>query len=439
MIAGGPVAVTAALSTGLKPSMLDGKADKAFSFIVQHQMEHGTVPSQSDISSLFGEVVVATDLAPAFVFQELLQRALFRRVAEGVDGVITKLKGNDPNAALSLMRECIESASTVVKKGKAPTSLFELGADVLQEQALIKSGAIGIPTPWESINKMCMGLWPGTNTWLMARPGTGKTWLEIIIAEHAWKLRLQDDSKKFRQLVISAEMLKVQIAERFFGVRSKLPYGAVVSATLGNFAEKKFETVIQDHQHHDGIWILDGSDDLSPARIQEAIEELDIDLLVVDAAYKVQWMAKPKDRFENLYRGAETLSNWTKRDWKNGKKIAALVSSQMNRQGADKGGASKQTVAALTDNIMWEADNVFGVEQTADMKADKRLALHAVKVRRMAELKPRTMIRWDMVDMEFGEIQVGQGQDDTAKKPAKKFNDAGWKDKILAEDGDAGF
>ena len=443
LLSGGPKSVTEALSFGLKPTFLDGKSAKAFAFIVQHQMEHGSVPNAGDIASMFGDIVVATDLAPGFVFEETLRRGLYRRVADGVEGIEKKLKLNDPEGAYLAMEECLTHASAAKVKGKLPDSLFALGPNVLDEYKLVESGAIGIPTPWPSLNKMTMGWWPGTNSWLMARPGTGKTWLELIAAEYAWKQRFNEGNPRvFRQLIVSAEMLKAQMAERFFVLRSKLPYGQVVSATLGAFAKKALDDTIHTHMHHDGIWILDGSDDLSPARIQEAIEALDIDLLVIDAAYRIPWFPKAKDRFESLYRGAEIVSGWTKRGWGPGKKkIAALVSSQMNRTGAGKGGASKQTAAALTDNIMWEADNALGVEQTDDMKADGRLCMHTVKVRRMAEYKEKVSIKWDMVGMNFDEVQFGgHGHKAAASGPSgKPFKDKGWKDKLSAEDDDPGF
>lgn len=434
LLQGGSKAVVLAVSAGLKPSFLDGKAAKAFSFIVQHNAEHGSVPSPSDLESMFGQVAVATDLAPGFILQETFKRALFRRVAQGVESADTRLKANDPDGAYTALQACLTDAASANKKNKTPVSLFALGQGVLDEYALIESGAIGIPSPWPSVNKMTMGWWPGTNTWLTARPGAGKTMLELVCAEHAWKQRLNmDNPRVFRQLIISAEMLNLQMAERFFVIRSKLPYGNVVSATLGAFAKKKLDSVVKEHESQDGIWILDGSEGLTPERIQEAIDELEIDLLLIDAAYRIPWMPRAKDRFENLFRGAEIISGWTKRTWKNGKKIAALVSSQMNRTGAVKGGASKQTATALTDNIMWEADNVFAIEQTADMKADGKTALHTVKVRRMAEYKAKIMLGWDMIGMNFNELE-GHHAAEAQPKDDKKFQDKGWHSKLASED-----
>jgi len=122
---------------------------------------------------------------------------------------------------------------------------------------------------------------------------------------------------------------------------------------------------------------------------------------VIDAAYKIKWKQKA-DRFENMYEGVDLISNWAKREWQGGKKISMLADSQLNRRGGKKGGLVQESVA-LADNLNWEGDNIFFVEQTEDMKADKWCRLIAGKIRRMAEWKSSVAINWDMTEMDFSE------------------------------------
>ena len=44
--------------------------------------------------------------------------------------------------------------------------------------------------------------------------------------------------------------------------------------------------------------------------------------MIIDAAYKIKWLERAKDRFENMFVGVETVSNWSKREWRGDRKIA---------------------------------------------------------------------------------------------------------------------
>jgi len=399
----GEEALTEALAVGVRPGDLDGNAGKALTFIVGHRKDHGVLPKREDVESLFGSgLIQQTGLARAYVFAELKRRSLFRSVALGVDSVDKALKKNDPEGAFLALLQAVDESKKEKPKHKPPTNLFSLGQAVLDEYDLIESGVLGIPTPWESINAMTMGWWPGTNSWLLARPGVGKTMLAVIAARHAWKLRFSEDMpKKINTLITSPEMNKLQLAERFFSIDSKIAYGDIVGATLGNFGKQKYETHVHSLAKEEGIWVLDATDDLTPSHIEEAIDEVKADFVVIDAAYKIKWKQKA-DRFENMYEGVDLISNWAKREWQGGKKISMLADSQLNRRGGKKGGLVQESVA-LADNLNWEGDNIFFVEQTEDMKADKWCRLIAGKIRRMAEWKSSVAINWDMTEMDFSE------------------------------------
>jgi replicative DNA helicase len=419
-VAMGKEALVEAISVGIRPEYLDGKAGQAFAFAVQHHAETDKVPSTSDLQSLFGtDCVVQTNVDRSFIYQEVMKRAMFRHLDTGVAGITKRLQGNDPYGAYADLKGLAVSTEKVKPKHSVPTPLFSLGADVKASYELIESGAIGIPSPWPSLNAMTMGWWPKTNNWVVARPGTGKTWIQIVAADFAQKLRYDDGGKVVNTLIISPEMSKAAMAERFFTTRAEVGYGQVVGATLGAFGKKKYYDAIDKLAEEQGIWILDATDGLTPERIEEAIDQVEAHLVVIDSVYKIKWSEKAKDRFENMYIGVDTISSWSKRDWRDGREISILAASQMNRAGAGKKG-SKQTSVALADNLNWEADNLFFVEQTEDMKADKRLRLITGKVRRMADYKPTILLRWDMDTMDFSEVP------EVKKKP--QFKDPGFDD-----------
>ena len=426
LLKGGPEAVAEALSVGIKPDNLDGKAAKAFAEIVQHAMEYQSVPSFDDIASVYGsEVVVETGLARAFVFQEIGRRSLYRNIALGIEEVDKRLKSNDPEGAMQALAEAHAAALARAPKKSAPTSMFALGNAVVDNYDLMLKGGIAIPAPWPSINAMTMGWTPGTNSWFAARPGSGKTWLALLSAKHAWAQRHnKENPRNIKTLIISPEMLKVALAERFFVEHAKLSYSDVVGTSLSKFQHEKLLSVVKELSDETGIWVIDATDKITPERIMQAVDELEIDLLVIDAAYKIKRDSKARNRFDNLFAGVEMISEWAKRGWKNDRRIAVVADSQLNRAGT-KGGKQKsneppgQEALAMADNIAWEADNLMLVERGTDDSYDGVVHLYTSKVRRMAEYKPKITLRMNMQTMDFSEVEVGN-------KP--KFKDPDYSD-----------
>jgi len=82
--------------------------------------------------------------------------------------------------------EAVVEASAKLTAARMPTPMSELGQGVLDMYQKVASGHRGIPLPWPTIDAMTSGLWLGTVTMFVARPGVGKTFVAIIAARHAW-------------------------------------------------------------------------------------------------------------------------------------------------------------------------------------------------------------------------------------------------------------
>lgn len=415
LLSGGKSSVDSVLAKGIRSEHLaKAKHRQAFALIIDQCDTDGTVPSSSDITGLFGDVVVPTGLELAWVVTHVHRRREFDKIANLTQALTSSLNDNDPLAAKKALLEAAEALRVDPSQSVQVSDIFSLGAGVKDEYAINESGKIGIPTPWPSMNSMTMGLYPGTNTWFLARPGTGKTWIMLVLALHAWR-HGQESGKPVNVLIVSPEMLKVQMAERMFTMLAKVGYGAVVGGMLGAYGKQSFFKVIDEAAVNKGIFIIDGSDGISPERIELAIEQTKADIVIVDSVYKIKWKERAKDRFENMYEGVDTISSWSKRSWADGRKVCLIAVSQLNRQADQKGGKNKSAVA-LSDNLSWEADNLFFLEQDEDMKADKRLKLLTEKVRRMSQFTSSITLNWNMETMDFSELEV--------QKPKPKFKDA---------------
>lgn len=404
---GGPKSVTTVLKRGVRVEMLKtSQHQKAFELLVQQATDHQTTPTPHDLKTLFGNVVEPTSVHLSWVVSHLHRRREFNELAALSDSVRKALEENDPVLGREILLEAYKSLKNDPSQAVETTNLFSLGPEVKAQYEQSESGELGVPLPWPSLNDMMQGLYPGTNSWFLARPSTGKTWILLVIILYVWlhgQAKLAEGKKPINILIVSPEMLKAQLAERVFTMIAKVGYGDVVGGTLGVYGKQSFYETIDAHANKVGIHILDASDGLTPERIALAIEETGADVVAIDSVYKIKWAPKAKDRFENMYVGVDIVSGWSKREWSDGRKISCIAASQLNREADKKGGKNASSVA-LSDNLYWEADNMFLMEQDEDMKADKRLRLLTEKCRRQAKFAKTVLMEWDMTTMTFDEV-----------------------------------
>lgn len=289
-----------------------------------------------------------------------------------------------------------------------PDRLHAFGDRVLESYERVKSGYVGIPFPWPTMNEMTMGQWPGTMTMFVARPGTGKTQVAIISARHAWSLGK-------RVLIVSPEMSKAEIAERYFVLEAGTSYGNVMRGTLSDFELAKLRGSIDSQRDMDGLWIMDATDDVSGKGIDAAIRACQPHYVAVDSIYMLKFKG---DKAERTASAIDWFGQSTKRF-----NYAGSAYSQLNR-GAElsekKGGGVRLGTIALSDQIAWDAHAVFALEQDQEMKADKKMRFTPLKIRR-GNFSDSLMVRWDFDRMIFTEME---------KEVSKPFMDYGYDDTV---------
>jgi len=285
------------------------------------------------------------------------------------------------------------TAADAMNRTRMPDSLLDMGARVLSNYELVESGYRGISLPWPSMDAMTAGLWPKTITMFVARPGTGKSFIAVICARHAWL------SGK-RVLVVSPEMSKDEIAERFFVIQAGVDYHNVVIGQLPTPMRSKFVKTIEDVKGQEGLYIMDSDDDLTPKNMEAAIRACKPDLVAIDSIYDIKVKGDRKDRvllaLEWIKKSAKTFG------------FAAVGFAQQNRSAElteKKGGGARLGTIALADEIGQDSHGVFALEQTRDDKADKIMKIKPLKLRRGQFKKPTIRINWDFEVMRFDEIE----------------------------------
>lgn len=365
---------------------------RAFRFIVDHVEKHEEVPTVEAVEDITQCEIVDPGVASEYVLSEFVKRKLFRQVGKAVKGFEGSLRSNDPQGALEKIREFI-TGDVSLSSTATPTSMFDLGDVVDESYKKVKSGYVGIEFPWETLTDMTMGMWPGTATYFVARPGVGKTHVAMLVAKNAW-------AEGKRVLIVSPEMSKGELAERFFVLQAGVSATNVMRGTLPDFEYTKLKSTIDDLRGESGIWIIDSGDDLGPGGMETAIRMVKPDLVAIDSIYMLRFQGNKTDR-------TMAAVDWIRRAAKK-YQVPIICFHQLSRQATkDKklGGGYDESAIALTDQLLWDAQAVFIMEQDKDMKADKRMKIHVGKLRRGSHDGVPVELNWDFESMKFDEIK----------------------------------
>ena len=368
----------------------DRGARKAFGFIADHLKQHDSLPTAQAVADLCGVVPEDPGVDPGYVLAEVQRRKLFRAVRDGIEQAHGALKGNDPEMAMRNLQGLVDGVK--VAEARPPTTLFAQGDAVLSLYERTVRGEIGLPFPWVGMTRMTQGMWPGTLSLFVARPGVGKSVCVVLIALHVW------EKANRRILIVSPEMNKASLAERFYGFAARASLTGMIRGNLTAFEEQRLRAKVDELRDKDGIWIMDATDDITPRGIDAMIRTVKPDLVAVDSLYSIRTSGSRFDRTEAAL------------DWLNtsNKKYgyAAVAFSQQNRTkelSGKLGGGARLGTIAFSDQMGMDAHAVFSLEQTEDDKLDRRMQFLPLKIRRGYSEGP-VVCHWDFACCNFEEI-----------------------------------
>ena len=396
---------------------------RAWLFVQEYYREHGQLPPPSVVQEQTGlRAEVEDGTALDWVVDQLLDRHKFKSLEHGFSTGIEFLEQGDKDSAIAEAHKLSDHLKSLsIQKARIHT-LAEIAPGVRDIYERTKKGETGVKFPWETMTKMTMGMWPGTLTMFVARPSVGKTWTMVLVCIHA------AFEQGLRVLLVSPEMNRVEMGERFIVKHGGFNYGDVVSATLGMYAEPQFFKTVEEVEKADEakrLFILDDEDKLEPQFIEEAIEATEADLIGIDSAYMLkvaQGGVKkgPGSRGDRQERMVSTVDWMRSTSRRTQKPICAI--SQLSRQGKVKKSAKEtlkkglgtgglEDTLAFSDTLFQDCHNLFALYQDEDMKLDRQMLFVPLKARRQA-LWSAVVTRWDMEEMSFDEIGTSVIADD---------------------------
>jgi replicative DNA helicase len=151
------------------------------------------------------------------------------------------------------------------------------------------------------------------------------------------------------------------------------------------------------------MFVIGGGFDFRIESLEAAIDNKKPDLVVLDGAYLLKMKGDTRtEQAANIFNELKRLANR--------RELPIVVSSQFNR-GVDKN--QKNSVGpekiALTDVAGWNADLIFALSMTEDMRKEKRMELLPMKFRE--GVGKSFEINWDFEGMNFSERASGADSD----------------------------
>jgi len=229
------------------------------------------------------------------------------------------------------------------------------------------------------------------------------SWTAILLAGTAW-----EQGKKV--LVATTEMSKETMVQRYLATKFRLPYGDFRKGKLDSFTEKRFRDGVASIANSPNLNIVGGDFDFSMDTFAGICMDEKPDLVIVDGAYllKVPGITRT-ERAANVF---DELKRIAKRS-----KAAVVATMQFNREVKVNQAKTVQADSiAMTDVAGWNADLIFGLIQTEEMKKNRRMTFKPLKVREGES--EEIECNWDFERMDFSEIPKANFGNNPAFSPS---------------------
>ncbi len=394
----------------LQSSYLSGEGKVAFDFLVSYFQTYTALPPVEIILAKTGVAIDAT--APVadveFYIKELVAGHLQVQLKESLDSTSKLLNQWKPKEAFDFVEDAIRKIRSSAIVGSKVIPISALAKAVWERYELVESGATGILTPWPLMNQATLGFWPQDLILFVARVGIGKTWTQAQLALQAW-------NDGHRVLFATTEMKPERIAQRIYALKLGLNYTEFTHGKLGAFARESVKQKLLEAGQgmvEDLLHVVGGDFDFQIGNFEAAIDQVQPKLVLLDGAYLLRVaganrIERAANAFDELKRLANRMS------------VPIVVTMQFNREvKANQADTVKTESIALTDVASWNADLIYGLIQTEDMKAEKKVIFKNLKARE--GVGEDFECTWDLDNMNFKQIGklmkngVGGGDADEA-------------------------
>lgn len=373
------------------PDFFYGKGKEVYKFILKHFREYRKVPSLEAIQLEFiGFEKLETPEPTDYYIDQLRERQKYNIILEGINGIADKLKVSPAEAEI-LAYQLASRLSTEVRV----TRDLNYASDIQERKDMYiykkeHHGVDGIPTLIEPLDNVTGGAHGGELITILAQPGTGKTWLELVIVRAALKLG-------YRVLFITKEMEPEQLATRMDAALLGFEFDKVRRGLLGDDQEAEYFKALDDLAGKYSDFIISADEgEGGVTAIQAKIEEHHPDLVVIDGSYLII----DEDGGKSAHERATNITRRLKRMARKFK-LPLYNSTQAGRQ-VKRSNAPDMEDVAFTYAYAQDSDVIISIYRTEEMIVAGKLGLKLTKVREGSNAG-HFLLSWNFDDMKtFG-------------------------------------
>ncbi len=311
------------LKLDLTEKLFIGEEKETFQFIHQHVRKHGVTPTPKTLYKEIGELLDSVDEPPTFYLDKVEARYIQTKVKQALLNADEQLVAKKPLEAFSGLLSELQDLTLHTKRHEI-VNLAEHGYDLVfndYKQKWLKGDEFGIKTGWETFDLMSNGVVGGDVVVIAGRPASGKTYMLLNMARHAW----HKQGKKV--MLVSMEMKPLPLIHRLTAIHTSVPSTYFKKGDLVTKTKEKVFSTLQDLHDKPPFWIIDGNLTATVDDIAILAQQLKPDVIYVDGAYMLRDTGFSKSKWEKISNTAEGLKQKVASDMD----IPVFASYQFNR------------------------------------------------------------------------------------------------------------
>lgn len=384
------------LSTPAKYFSIEIEKD-CYKFIEKYVKKHGQLPSLKLAIEKTELKPVSTKDTFEFFQEDFFNRTVYSAFDRMLPTIQKHLVKKDIPQALQLLTEFLEKSQDL-QASDGVVRMETIGEKLLSfisKARESETGMVGIPTPWETLNRFTGGLQGGDVVLILARPKLGKSLTMLLMADTAY-------TTDFDPLLVSMEMTDLQMGKRFFAKKAGLNMTMIRDGLVTSEGEERIQRVIDDMKTQHPFYFVEGQFRKDVRDVAGLIHKFKPHVVFIDGGYLMHMIGTERlAKHEKMAEIAIFIKTTAMKF-----NIPIVVSFQFTRQlkGHQKEKAGLEHIQ-LSDAIGQIASLGIGIFDDESERTGSRITRKYIEIVGQREGEGTGFwINWDWKRMDFREI-----------------------------------
>lgn len=421
---------------GCKADMFNKQVQPIYEHIADYRRDYGVVPDIEMLRVQRPSMYEMLAGVPTFeapleaLYDEVLQDKVLQEITQLGAGIAKRMEAEESGfTVLDFVSQHVQTIARRYTRSRFSTSSVGGVGDALIQDYMdgMNNVTRGIPCPFPFIQEALGGWELSQLVAIVAKPGTGKTFFELLCVDAAvhgdpyrWSkgeglpeyTDEQKEAARAKALLVSMEMSDLDISRRLIALYMQLSFARIRAHKLTDEERETYFKFIRElktgginEMIEDRVRLVGPGAATTIDQIAAQAEDFGADIVFIDGFYLLEGEGEEAwQRVGHNTRAARLQSLKTPTHWQ--------LASQLNRSARSRDSTSLDTLA-FSSSIGFDCTNVFALSQTADQKKNRFVDMFALKMRDGDVNKP-FLYNWNPVQMSFSEIGEAVSNDDIA-------------------------